>query len=139
MVDKTAKPAEFLVNARRCRVVDLRRFDEIVREVYGEENPSLTRVSEVKPLASKLIEEGVLTLWQIEMLLMGRWKGFIYEGYEMRAAFCKRTDEQPFVMLARYLDNPDAECLIEVQRGNVPIRVICSRPRARSLSEWPAD
>jgi hypothetical protein len=139
MVDKTAKPADFLANAHRCGVVDHRRFDEIVRDVYGEENPSLMRVSDVKPLASKLIEEGVLTYWQFGMLLMGRWKGFVLDGYELRDAFCKRTEEQPFVFLARRVDTPDIECLIEVPRGDTRIRVICSRPRPYSLSEWAKD
>ena len=134
-----AKPTDFLTNARECGVIDHRRFDEIVRDIYGEENPTLTRVSDLQPLASKLVEEGVLTLWQIEMLLMGRWKGFIKEGYEFRDAFCKRTEAQPFVCLARHLDTPDIECLIEFASWDAPIKIICSRPRSRSLSEWPKD
>jgi hypothetical protein len=120
-------------------VVDHRRIDDIVRDVYGEENPALERVSDVKLLASKLIEKGVLTLWQIEMLLLGRWKGFVKDGYELRDAFCARTEEQPFVFLARRVDFPDTEYLIEFASWDAPISVICSRPRSRSLSEWPAD
>lgn len=138
MVDQTAKPTVFLTNARRCGVVDLQRFDEIVRDMYGEENPSLTRVSEVKLLASKLIEEGVLTLWQIEMLLMGRWKGFIREDYELLDAFCVRTEEQPYVFLARHATT-GLECLIEFASWDSPNKLICSRTRSRYLSEWPQD
>jgi len=135
-VQKEPRYADFIANAERCELIEPERLLTFIRDVYGEDAPRIESAVDLKPLVSKLVEYGELTLWQCEMVLMGRWKGFVTAGYELREAFCKRTDQQPFVFLARKIDTPETESVIEFADHRGPVKVICSRPRSRSLAEW---
>ncbi len=69
---------DFLDLARKSRQVDMRRL-----EAYLDHQPEHARPSSPRRLAQQLVREGLMTLFQAEQLLQGKYKGFALGGYRI--------------------------------------------------------
>jgi serine/threonine protein kinase len=81
MVMARVKADHFLELARKSGLVDpdqIHRFLAGLREKRGGEP-----LDDAEPIASALVESGLLTRWQADQLLAGRYKGFFLGKYKL--------------------------------------------------------
>jgi len=67
---------EFIDLVKRSKLVDADRLDELLAKLEP-------RPGDSPALGAKLVEAGLLTPWQCERLLAGRYKGFILGKYKL--------------------------------------------------------
>src|SRR5262245_14488435 len=70
--------SEFLEVARKSNQVDNQRLDAYVGQNREESLPQ-----EPRKLAQQLIREGLMTVFQAEQFLLGKYKGFLLGGYRI--------------------------------------------------------
>src|SRR5262249_51826169 len=71
---------EFVTLVRKCGLVDPRRLDAFLNHVFVA-----ARLADDEPekLASVLVRDGILTFFQAENLLKGKWRGFSVGKYHI--------------------------------------------------------
>src|SRR2546430_16375121 len=80
--DGMAAPAtiqEFVDLVRRSQVVDERRLDQYVEKLRA----GGTMPADSGKLAGHMVQDGVLTLFQAEQMLLGRWRRFSIGNYKV--------------------------------------------------------
>jgi serine/threonine protein kinase len=70
----TLTTEQFLDGLRKSKLVDGKRLDAFV------ESASASMPDNPRELAQQLVRQGLLTPWQVNQLLAGKWKGFLLAG-----------------------------------------------------------
>ena len=76
-----SKADKFLDMVRRSGLVDRERLARVQADLKGQAGDET--VVDEKRLADKLVDEGLLTPWQRDNLLRGRYKGFFVKKYKL--------------------------------------------------------
>jgi len=75
------KVDSFLDLVRRSELVDRDQLNRVLLAIKEESQGK--PVEDTESVASRLVEEGLLTRWQADRLLEGRYKGFFLEKYKL--------------------------------------------------------
>jgi serine/threonine protein kinase len=71
-----ASTKEFLLRVRKSRLVEAKKLDDVLSRISVED-------MDVIPIARSLIRAGLLTKWQCQQILDGRYKGFLLGKYKL--------------------------------------------------------
>ncbi|MBN2580393.1 MAG: serine/threonine protein kinase [Pirellulales bacterium] len=71
----------FLDLVRRSGLVEKEALNNLLADLKRQEGD--TPLSDAEALAQKLVEAGLITLWQSERMLEGRYKGFFLKKYKL--------------------------------------------------------
>jgi hypothetical protein len=135
-----SKPEEsraglFISCLRKSGLVPNSILEGVLKDMFGTTDPKIESAASLIPLVSQLIEHDFLTLWQAEMLLQGKWRGFHMEDFELRDVIGKAGDEPTWILLARKTGEV-SEYVITINTQNSEVTEVWQRPRPRSLSRW---
>ena len=75
-----SKADEFLDLVRQSGLVEPERLDKAVAELHRPEGEV---AGDPQPVADEFVQEGLITPWQAENLLKGRYKGFFIKKYKL--------------------------------------------------------
>src|SRR5689334_19336382 len=71
-----ASNAEFLENVRKSEVIDGKRLDAYLERLRSESAVPATPAQ----LADLMVRDGILTRFQAEQFLLGKWRNFVISG-----------------------------------------------------------